>query len=191
MPTYKYSRISASCGVAPCWPLESMRVDNGASRFASLFRTLIQICTNRSELDRWPILTWNIRSSERKKGRKTDGWVEKEREGFSRPSPTRSPGAPPIDSLLFLRSSFIYTQLYLFRLTSALRGSQPITYALLTRTPSTSHGSHLHLHLPSSSPFSPSLPLLFPPLISNPFHSSTPPPLPSSSFLTPHHCLLF
>lgn len=108
--------------------------------------------------------------------------MEKEREGFSRPSPTRSPGAPLIDSLLFLRSSFIYTQLYLFRLTSALRGSQPITYALLTRTPSTSHGSHLHLHLPSSSPFSPSLPLLFPPLISNPFH----PPHPSSLVIFSH-----
>ncbi len=66
--------------------------------------------------------------------------MEDEGERDFSPSLSCSPGA----SLIDLSGSFIYTQLYLFRLTSALRRSQPITYALLTRMPSTSCGSHFH-----------------------------------------------
>lgn len=60
---------------------------------------------------------------------------------------TCSPGAFAIDLLLFkyLSGSFIYTALYLFRLMSMLRRSQPITYALLTRIVSVSCGYNLLL----------------------------------------------
>lgn len=106
------------------------------------------------------------------RGRKT------ERAGGWRKSDFLSPRVSVIDLLLFkyLSSSFIYAQLYLFRLTSTLSRSQPVTYALLTRMLSTSCGSHLLLlllifFLSPPSPLLPSNPLLLSFLPSSTHHS--------------------
>lgn len=95
-----------------------------------------------------------------------------------------SPGACVIDLMCFKywSGSFIYTQLYLFRLTLTLKRSEPITYALLMRMLSSSPSS-FHLlfpSFPSLSFFNSSLLLL---LMIIPYSSHAPP-----SFLFPILC---
>lgn len=128
------------------------------------------------------------------RGNKERGGVEEKGEMVFF-SLTSSPGASLIELLLLLGCSFIYTHLYLFRLTLALRWSQPITYALLTRTvdPSWLRTPPLLLFLFPSLLFLPSfciLPLHLL-LLSPPFHFILllASPLSSSNCLMPYHLL--
>lgn len=66
------------------------------------------------------------------------------------------PLSPVFECLLFLGVTLLFTHNFiyscLFRLTLTLRRSWPIIHALLTKTWSTSRGSHLHLSLEKEIP---------------------------------------
>lgn len=186
MPTYKRSQIFASCGVAPCRPLEGMWVE-ATSTFASHLRPsfiLISIGLN------WTGDRFLHETAVVVKERKTDGQVEKEREGFSCLLRPAHLGHLSLIHCYFC-AALLFTHNFIYsgsRRHSGGVSQLPMHYW---------RGRRLPLMAPISTASPPHLPflplsyyffyLLFPTLFISFFSL---PLFPCLFFLTSHHCLL-